>query len=38
MSTKFFLETLKDRDHLDDMGINGRVIFHFILKKCPGRM
>jgi hypothetical protein len=33
MHTKFWLEILKERDHLEDLGIDGRIILKYILGK-----
>jgi hypothetical protein len=32
------LGNLRERDHLEDLGIAGRIIFKLILKKYDGRM
>jgi hypothetical protein len=32
------VESLKGRDHLEDLGVNGKVILKLILKKKGGRM
>jgi hypothetical protein len=37
MCTKSRLESLKGRDHLQDQGIDGRIIFKCILRKQGGR-
>jgi hypothetical protein len=34
MYTKFWLESLNERDHLTDLGIHGRIILKFILMKA----
>jgi hypothetical protein len=31
--TEFWLESLKGKDHLKDLGIDGRIIFKWILGK-----
>jgi len=31
MHTKFWLENLKGRDHLEGLGIGGRIVFEWIL-------
>jgi hypothetical protein len=33
MHRKFWLENLKGRDHLEDRGLDGRIISKLILKK-----
>jgi hypothetical protein len=38
MHTIFWLENLKGRDHLEDLGVDGRIIFEWILRKYGGRM
>jgi hypothetical protein len=35
--TKFWLENLKERDHLEDIGIDGKVILEWILGKWDGK-
>jgi len=35
---EFWWGNLKERDHLEDLHIDGRVILKSILKKCNGRM
>jgi hypothetical protein len=37
MRTKVWYEILKERDHLDDLDVNGRIILKLILNKCNGR-
>jgi hypothetical protein len=34
--TKFCLERLKGGDHLEDLGLDGRIILKFILGNCMG--
>jgi hypothetical protein len=38
MLTKFLLESLKIKDHLEDLGVNGDIILKLILGKYCGRM
>jgi hypothetical protein len=38
MCTKFRLGNLKERDHLEDLGIYGRIILEWILWKQGGRV
>jgi hypothetical protein len=38
MHTKFLLENLKGRDHMEDLGIDRRIILEWILKKQVGRV
>jgi hypothetical protein len=38
MSTKFRSENLKERDHFEDLGIDGKTILRFIIGKCGGRV
>jgi hypothetical protein len=33
MHAKFCLGNLKGRDHLEDLGVDGRIILEWILKK-----
>jgi hypothetical protein len=34
--TEFWRGDLRDRDHLEDLGIDGRIILKWILKKWNG--
>jgi len=34
----FWLENLEERDHSDDLGVNGRTILEWILRKEGGWM
>ena len=36
MHTGFWWGNLKERDHLKDPGIEGRIILRWILRKCEG--
>jgi hypothetical protein len=36
MHTKFWLKNLKEGDHIEDLGIDGRVILKWILAKLGG--
>jgi hypothetical protein len=38
MQTTFWLGNLKGRDHLEDLGIDGRIIFEWTLGKFGGRV
>jgi hypothetical protein len=38
MHTKFFMESLKGRDHLADQGEDGGVIYKWILRKYDRRV
>jgi hypothetical protein len=38
MYTQFWSEGLKERDHLEDLGIDGSVIFDRILEKHSGNV
>jgi hypothetical protein len=38
MRTKFWLESLKGRDHSEDLGEDGRIILKLILKTWLGRV
>ena len=38
MHTDFLLGNLRERDHLEDLGIGGRIILKWILNKYDGRM
>jgi hypothetical protein len=33
MHTEFTMGTLKDRDHLEDLGLDGRIILKHVLEK-----
>jgi putative hemolysin len=33
MRTKFWMESLKGRDHAKDLGVDGRIILKWILRK-----
>ena len=37
MHTDFWLGNLKERDHLENLGTDGRIILKWILKKYDGR-
>jgi len=34
--TAFWWGNLRERDHLGDAGIDGRIILRYIFKKCDG--
>ena len=36
MYTAFWWGNLRERDHLGDAGIDGRIILRYIFKKCDG--
>jgi len=36
MCTKFWLEDMKGRDHLEDLGIDGMITLEWILRKLGG--
>jgi len=36
--TRFWLENLKGRDHLEDLGVDGRIILGWILRKKGGTL
>jgi len=36
MSTKFWSKNQKGRDHLQDIGVNGKIILVWILEKWSG--
>jgi hypothetical protein len=38
MHTIFWLENLKGNDHLEDLGVDGRIILEGILGKQDGRV
>jgi hypothetical protein len=38
MNTKFRLESLKGRDHLENLDVNERIILKWILMKYGGRV
>jgi hypothetical protein len=38
MRTVFWFESLKGRDHLEDVGIDGRIILQRILGKQGGKL
>jgi hypothetical protein len=38
MHTKFWYKSLKKRDHLEDLGIDERIILKCVLKKQDGRV
>jgi hypothetical protein len=37
MRTKFWLENLRGRDHLEDLGLDGKIILDRILGKWGGK-
>ena len=38
MNTGFWLGDMKERDHLEDLGVDGRIILKYIFKKWEGDM
>jgi hypothetical protein len=36
MHAGFWWENLRERDTLEDLGVGGRIILKWILKKCDG--
>jgi hypothetical protein len=38
MHTIFWLENLKGRDHMEDLGTDGKILLEWILGKCSGRV
>jgi hypothetical protein len=38
MRTQFWLESLKEGDDLEDLGVDERIILKFILRKWGGRV
>jgi len=38
MHTEFWLETLKGRDHLEDIGVDGTIILEWILEKYGAKV
>ena len=38
MSTKFWLENVKETESLKDLGVDGRIILKWILKTFNGRI
>jgi hypothetical protein len=38
MRTTYILENLKGRDHLEDIGVDGKIIWEWILGKEGGRV
>jgi hypothetical protein len=35
--TRFWLGNLREGDQLEDVGVDGRVLFSWSLQKCDGR-
>jgi hypothetical protein len=38
MHTKFLTESLKERDHFGDLGVDGKIILEWISGKYGGKM
>jgi hypothetical protein len=38
MYTLFWLQNLKGRDHLEVLGVDGKIILEWIVGKCGGKM